>query len=495
MSDRLVTKSLVGLYLVVFFGFLFGPLIVMSITAFNSSSFPRAYPFDCLTFEWFVRLYEDDRLRMGLRNSLIIGAGVVVLSVALGLAGALFLTQVVPKARSTTYTVLTSPILMPGVVIGIATTLFWDRAAGSMGLSYNSLLYNGLLLSMLGQTSFIAAYCLLVFLSRLQRFDLAQIEAALDLGATNTQAFRKILLPFLRPAIFSAAVVAFLASFENYNTSVFTIGHYNTFTIEVAQKVRLGIDPRISALAVVVIVLTLFLALVHESWVSTAEQRLHGLFRDAGTGRILGAILANPAAILAVLVLSGGIFVAFYATRYDPAACKAAVLQERQERQRQLQESGPTTPSATPAAPAPAGSGSNRQAPGAFGNAFKPGNLAPATPEPQSSVPAKPVPGTFGNAFKPGNLAPAAPAETPGAAPASPGAAVSPPANGAFGEAFKPNNLAPGTPGDPAVPSAPAQAPGGNPPGGAFAPDNLRPAAPANRAAGLRPAGQPRPWR
>jgi hypothetical protein len=92
-------RVFVGAYIVLFFAYLFGPLIIMSITAFNSSSFPRAVPWECFTFEWFEKAAADQRLRMGLRNAAIIGAGVVSLSVTLGLAGALFLTQVWPRAR------------------------------------------------------------------------------------------------------------------------------------------------------------------------------------------------------------------------------------------------------------------------------------------------------------------------------------------------------------------------------------------------------------
>ena len=66
----------------------------MSVTAFNSSSFPTVYPWECLTFEWFGKLVADQRLMTGLQNSLVIGVGVVVLSVLLGLAGSLLLTQI-----------------------------------------------------------------------------------------------------------------------------------------------------------------------------------------------------------------------------------------------------------------------------------------------------------------------------------------------------------------------------------------------------------------
>jgi spermidine/putrescine transport system permease protein len=418
-----LARLAVGLYLVLFFAYLFGPLVIMSGTAFNSSAFPRLYPWECPTFEWFGRLVADQRLMTGLKNSLVVGAGVVVLSVALGLAGSLLLTQIWPRARSAYYTLVTAPILMPGVVIGISTVLFWDRLAHGLGADYGGAFYNGIFLTILGQSCFIASYCMLVFVARLQRFDLQLMDAALDLGASNAQAFRKILLPFLKPAIFSAAVIAFLASFENYNTSVFTIGHYNSFTIEVAQKVRLGIDPSISALAVIVIVLTLVAALAREAWLRRSERRSGG---TRALGGLAGAVAGNPATVLLAFLLVAVAATAALAARHDPAVCKAAALEERLERQRRLEEEARARRPAPPAAPAP---------------------TVPGAPPAQELNPGR---GTFGDMFTAPGGAPAAP-PAPAPAPESRN-----PGQDAFGGLF----TAPGTTSAPGAASAPStQAP------------------------------------
>ena len=251
-------------FVLLFFLYLFGPLIIMGITAFNSSAFPRVTPWECFSVEWFDVLKNDVRLMEGLRNSVFIGLGVVALAVPIGLAGALILTQVSAGLRAFYYTVVISPILVPGVVLGISTLLFWDRIGYMLGFSRESIFYNGFFLTIIGQATFISAYTMLIFISRLQRFDPVQEEAALDLGATHVQTFRKILLPFLKPAIGSASVLAFLASFENYNTTVFTIVSESTLTTVLASKVRYGINPSISALAVVIVAITLFLAAMLE---------------------------------------------------------------------------------------------------------------------------------------------------------------------------------------------------------------------------------------
>jgi spermidine/putrescine transport system permease protein len=261
MSARLVWRAMLGFYLVLFFGFLFGPLAVMTATAFNTPTYPQAYPFESFTLHWFADLLDDSELMDGIVNSLVIGAGVVALAVPVGLAGAIVMTQIYWRARGLYYLIVVSPVLTPGVILGISTVIFWKDVTRITDAKF---LYDGFFLAILGQSTFISAYCMLVFLARLQRFDRAQEEAALDLGATMPQVFRHILLPFLRPAVFSSAVLAFLSSFENYNTTTFAILADKTLVTVLAGRVRQGTTPAISALAVLIIAVTLAGAVVYE---------------------------------------------------------------------------------------------------------------------------------------------------------------------------------------------------------------------------------------
>jgi spermidine/putrescine transport system permease protein len=252
---------MLGFYLLLFFGFLFGPLIVMALTAFNTPNYPQAYPFVAFTTHWFTDLLHDTELKEGLTNSLFIGVGVMALAVPVGLAGAIVMTQVYWRARGMYYLIVVSPVLTPGVILGISTVIFWKDVTRITDAKF---LYDGFYLAILGQSTFISAYCMLVFLARLQRFDRAQEEAALDLGATQPQVFRHILLPFLRPAVMSAGLLAFLSSFENYNTTTFAILADKTLVTVLAGRVRQGSTPAISALAVLIISVTITGAIVYE---------------------------------------------------------------------------------------------------------------------------------------------------------------------------------------------------------------------------------------
>jgi spermidine/putrescine transport system permease protein len=251
-----VLSLLTGSYLVLFFIYLFLPLIFMSVVAFNSSEIPQVTPWEGFTLKWFHALLDDSQLGGALLNSIIVGVVVVIISVPIGLAAALFLTRLHFKAREYLYALFVSPILMPGIILGIATFLFWDRAFTITG---------GLWTAIMGQSTFICSYCMLLIMARAQRFDRTQEEAALDLGASHTQVFMRVTLPFLRPAIISSVVLSFMQSFENYNTTLFAIGFGQTLPIYIGTKLRVFISPAMNALAVIFILLTIVGAALYEA--------------------------------------------------------------------------------------------------------------------------------------------------------------------------------------------------------------------------------------
>jgi spermidine/putrescine transport system permease protein len=254
-SSNSVLKVVTGGYLVLFFVYLFLPLAFMGIVAFNSSAIPQVTPWKGFTFNWFGELFADNQMWSGLINSLIVAFFVVAISVPIGLGATLLLTRLQFRARDGLYAVLVSPILTPGIILGISTFLFWDKAFAISG---------GLWTAIMGQSTFISGYCMLLVMARAQRFDRTQEDAAFDLGATHRQVFWKITLPFLRPALLSAAALAFMQSFENYNTTLFAIGFEQTLPIYIGTKLRQFISPAMNALACIFIVLTILGATVYE---------------------------------------------------------------------------------------------------------------------------------------------------------------------------------------------------------------------------------------
>jgi spermidine/putrescine transport system permease protein len=251
MTSKLIMKGMVGFYIFLFFFYLFGPLLVMGITAFNTPNYPQAYPFEAFTLDWFVKLWNHRAMMEGLRNSVIIGLGVVAISVPVGLAASIIMNQIYHRARGLYYLVTISPLLTPGVIIGISTVIFWKDVMSITDVT-KGLFYKGIILTILGQASFVSAYCLLIFMARL------------DLGASYPQVFWHILLPYLKPAVVSAVVIGFLSSFENYNTTTFAILADKTLVTVLAGEVRQGTTPALSALAVIIIGFSLLGAICYE---------------------------------------------------------------------------------------------------------------------------------------------------------------------------------------------------------------------------------------
>jgi spermidine/putrescine transport system permease protein len=264
------TDRLLNIYVGVFLVFMFSPLLLMIVTSFNDMSPPSVTDWGGTTFKWYeffwlpeselrqdpvLRVLDRDRFGMCFVNSLQIAAMVVPLSLVLGLSGAIVLVRWQSRANGLLWWVLLSPMLAPGIVLGLSALIFW----GDLGVNA------GLFTIMMAQLTFTAGYPLLIILARLQRLPVQLEEAARDLGASPLRTFYRITLPYLRPALVSAAVITFLASMENYNTTMFAKGGSCTFATEIGAMSRNpnGHPPIINAVGTIIILLTISFAGLH----------------------------------------------------------------------------------------------------------------------------------------------------------------------------------------------------------------------------------------
>lgn len=279
-------RNLLGhLYFGAFLFYMFVPLAIMGGAAFNDSRLPSVYPWKGFTDRWFIELFNDQVMWTSAINTVLVALAVVLIAVPLGTAGAILINSISGKVRGALYGLMVAPILMPGAVIGISTLLFWNQFNVPIGLH----------LSVLGQVSYIAAFVMLLVLARLQSFDPALEEAALDLGASHGQVLRRILLPHLTPALGAGAAIAFFQSIENFNVTLFTRGTSNTLTVYVFSKVRSGITPTINALALILILFTVVCAIIYEVRRRAAERRLVRQGLDAEAEETAPATIAIAA--------------------------------------------------------------------------------------------------------------------------------------------------------------------------------------------------------
>jgi spermidine/putrescine transport system permease protein len=279
------SRNLLGhLYMGAFLFYLFVPLIIMGGAAFNDNRLPSIYPWKGFTDRWFIELFNDQVMWTSFVNTILVAFAVVLIAVPLGTAGAILINSIPGKVRGALYGVMVAPILMPGAVIGISTLLFWNQVSVPSGLH----------LSVLGQVSYIAAFVMLLVLARLQSFDPALEEAALDLGASHGQVLRRILLPHLTPALGAGAAIAFFQSIENFNVTLFTRGTSNTLTVYVFSKVRSGITPTINALALILIGFTVVCAIWYE--IARRRRERRAALQEAPAPDILPALVTSQAA-------------------------------------------------------------------------------------------------------------------------------------------------------------------------------------------------------
>lgn len=247
------SQVVLNLYLGIFFLYMFLPLILMVVAGFNDFSPPSVTVWKGFTFRWFGELAADTRMWTGLLNSVLIATMVIVIALPLGLAGAFLVTRLQSRFNGVLYGLMVSPLLTPGIILGISTLVFWRDLNVS----------GGLFTAAMAQATFIASYAMLMFMARLQRQDVTLEEAAMDLGATHARAFRRITIPFLKPTILTASVIAFLQSFENYNTTIFAIGGTHTLVTEIGSRMRFGLSPVVNVIGIIFIVLTVVFAAIY----------------------------------------------------------------------------------------------------------------------------------------------------------------------------------------------------------------------------------------
>ena len=265
-------------YVVAFFVFLAAPLVAAGTFAFNDSLFP-SLPWQGFTLDWFFNdtepklgMFHDRRLLQGMYYSFVIALMVAALSVAVGTTNAfLFVRREFPY-KNFFYILMIVPLVIPGVILGISILVLASNVANStfdrFGVELD-LLRPGIFLVVMGQFSFITTITSLVITARLRKFDMSLEEAALNLGAGRARVLRTITLPFLRPAMIASAIVAFLVSFENFNTTLFLVGSESPLTITMYDRMaKVGSTPVLNAVSFFLMVGSGLLALL-----SVAVQR------------------------------------------------------------------------------------------------------------------------------------------------------------------------------------------------------------------------------
>jgi spermidine/putrescine transport system permease protein len=244
--------------------FLYAPIVILLIFSFNKSEIP-AFPLSGFTLRWYHQFLSNGELRGALETSAIVAAVSSVGAVALGVLGSLALTRRRFPIKGGITALLLSPLVIPYVVLGISLLLLFH----TLGIP------RSLLTVVIGHVVISLPYTILVLVPRLSQVDVSLEEAASDLGAAPLHTFRLVTLPLILPAVFSALLIAFTTSFDEYAVASFVVGSRLTFPIYLYSALRFPTQlPQVIAVAVVVLVLSLLVVIGAEVTRRVVERRL-----------------------------------------------------------------------------------------------------------------------------------------------------------------------------------------------------------------------------
>ena len=265
-ATRYATAAYVALFLL----FLFVPLAVVAIFAFNDASYP-APPWRGFTLDWFVGghghvgLFTDAPLLHSIATSLVVATWVTLLSVTVGTANAFLLERARFRGKAAISVLALTPLVIPGVILGISILAFASRVAQFVDDTWGvelDFLRPGLPLVVAGQFSYIVSIATLTIAARLRRFDTTLEEAAFNLGASRGAVLTTVTLPYLKPALIGAAAISFLMSFENFNTTLMLVGSDPPLTIMMYGRMREGATPALNAVSLFLMAASALIALL-----------------------------------------------------------------------------------------------------------------------------------------------------------------------------------------------------------------------------------------
>jgi ABC-type spermidine/putrescine transport system permease subunit II len=232
----------VGIYI-----FLFAPIAVLILLSFNSSNVV-GFPMAGFTTNWYAMLPKDTIILDALSRTLLVAFWVTVLSTLIGTMAAFPLVRANIKNRGGVRVFITLPIMMPGLLIGVAILV----------LASNVLhIQPSLKVAIIGQTVLATPFVILVVSSRLEALDRNFERAAADLGAGPVQRLLYVVLPLVYPGIIAGALIAATLSLDEFVVTNFIIGADQTLPIYIYNQLKFGITPEVNALATMMLIGTL----------------------------------------------------------------------------------------------------------------------------------------------------------------------------------------------------------------------------------------------
>lgn len=244
----MVKKFIERFYIGIIILFLYAPILILIALSFNSSKSRSKW--GGFTLHWYKELFQNENIMSALYTTLIIALVSALVATILGTAAAIAMNSMKRIPRTILMGITNIPMLNADIVTGISLMLIFVALRFTLGFSS----------VLMAHITFNIPYVILSVMPKLKQLNPNTFEAAMDLGATRSYAFFKVILPDIFPGVLSGFFLAFTMSLDDFVITHFTKGpQINTLSTKIYTEVRKGIKPEIYALSTLMFVTVLLL--------------------------------------------------------------------------------------------------------------------------------------------------------------------------------------------------------------------------------------------
>lgn len=249
------------------FVFLYAPIIILIVFSFNNSR--RNIVWQGFTLDYYVKALNNSSLIEAFTNSLLIALVSTVISTVIGALLALALWRFRFSLKPVLDGAVALPIVIPEICMGVALLVFFSRIGFPSNLPWPL----SLTPILIGHVAFSFPFVTVVVRSRLEGFDRSLEEASKDLGASEWQTFRHVMIPYMKPGLIAGALLAMTLSLDDFVITFFTSGPDTlTFPVKVYSMVRQSVTPEVNAASTILILLTVVLTIVALRFQNPAKE-------------------------------------------------------------------------------------------------------------------------------------------------------------------------------------------------------------------------------
>ncbi|KMW60840.1 Putrescine transport system permease protein potI [Candidatus Rhodobacter oscarellae] len=279
MEPRPRSFYVLAAFFALFLAFLYGPTLTIAILSFQGPGGGLTFPMRGVSLHWFADLFEQQAVGDiwgSFRRSFVLGLMVMVTTVVVSVMGGLAFRKRFAGSAVLFYLIITS-LVIPSILVSLGVGLIWSQSGLPVHWSTSGF---G------AQLTWTLPFGLLIMFAVFNRFDKSYEEAARDLGASNWQVVRHVVLPIIAPSLIGVALFGFTLSYDEFARTLLTSGSYNTLPLEIFGMTTNVTTPVLFALGTLTTVFSLLViaGFLGIAWLMRRRQATKG--SDAGKGLV-----------------------------------------------------------------------------------------------------------------------------------------------------------------------------------------------------------------